>query len=104
MKKCIEKQWHKKQGRPDISERPRFAALLAHSFSPLPVPTGGLIFPLNHRPLQALDEFQDVIRNCGRLCKWNHTPPNAFSKAVAPLQQCLPVLMVEPKNRICQKH
>jgi hypothetical protein len=45
MKKCIEKQWHKKQGRPDISERPRFAALLAHSFSPLPVPTGGSDFP-----------------------------------------------------------
>jgi hypothetical protein len=103
MKKCIEKQWHKKQGRPDISERPRFAALLAHSFSPLPVPTGGSDFPPEPSAYAGSDEFHDVIRNCGRLCKWNHTPPNAFSKAVAPLQQCLPVLMVEPKNRICQK-
>lgn len=45
MKKCIEKGRRKKQGRPDISERPRSAALLARSFSPLPVPTGGSDFP-----------------------------------------------------------
>jgi hypothetical protein len=45
MKKCIKKGTRKKQGRPDISERPRFAALLARSFSPLPVPTGGSDFP-----------------------------------------------------------
>ncbi len=35
----------KKQDRPEISERSRFAALLAHSLSPLPVPTGGSDFP-----------------------------------------------------------
>jgi hypothetical protein len=45
MKKCIEKGRRKKQGRPDISERPHSAALLACSFSPLPVPTGGSDFP-----------------------------------------------------------
>jgi hypothetical protein len=42
-KKC-QKTCGKKQGRPDISERPRSAALLARSFSPLPVPTGGSDF------------------------------------------------------------
>jgi len=35
-------QMTKKQGRSDYTERPRSAALLARSISPLPVPTGGV--------------------------------------------------------------
>jgi hypothetical protein len=48
----------KKQGRPGFPERPRSAALLARSLSPLPVPTGGSDFPPEPSATWAVDEFE----------------------------------------------
>lgn len=92
----------KKQGRPDYTGRPRSAALLARSFSPLPVPTGGSDFPPEPSAALGSDEFEAFICFCRPHCNWKETPSNAFSKAVAPLQQRLPASLATPKNRQCK--
>jgi hypothetical protein len=95
---------NKKKGRPDnpnglaLRLFQRGASVLFRS------PPAGLIFPLNHRPSRALDEFLACICLCDGLCKWNQTLPNAFSNAVAPLQQYLPAVMTEPKNNLCRNY
>jgi hypothetical protein len=94
----------KKQGRPEFPNGlalrlfQRVVSVLCRS------PPAGLIFSLNHRPFRALDEFDDCIIFCSSLCKWNQTLADAFSNAVASLQQYLPVVMAEPKNSLCRKN
>ncbi len=95
---------NQKQGRPAI---PNGLALrlFQHVVSFLyRSPPAGLIFPLNHRLFRIRDEFIFIIFSCDKLCKWNPALPNAFSNAVASLQQYLPAFIVRPKNGLCQKH
>lgn len=83
--------YNKKQGRPDFTERPRSAALLARSFSPLPVPTGGADFPLNHRPRWALT---------------NSKPSSAFTDGIAIGRRLRPTLfqkLLRRCNNACQR-
>jgi hypothetical protein len=87
-----------------FSERPRSAALLAHNFSPLPVPTGGSDFSLNHRPLVTGDEFDPSLLALRSVCNSYRTGANVFSKAVARLQQYLPDFLAEPKNTPCRNY
>jgi hypothetical protein len=93
-----------KQGRPEFPNGlalrlfQRVVSVLCRS------PPAGLIFSLNHRPFRALDEFDACIIFCSSLCKWNQTLADAFSNAVASLQQYLPVVMAEPKNSLCRKN
>jgi len=103
--KILVKDGGNKETRPlGCSERPRSAALLAHNFSPLPVPTGGSDFSLNHRPLVTRDEFQSFLLAPGNVCKSYRTSANVFSKAVAQLQQYLPDFLAEPKNTPCRNY
>jgi len=96
--------WNKKQGRPEFPNG--LALRLIHRVVSVlhRSPPVGLIFSLNHRPYWAFDEFGECIIFCYALCKWNRTLANAFSNAVAPLQQYLPAFMAEPKNNLCLKH